>query len=58
MASKSQRRFLSVLYVNEEGMAVPVEVDQEKIEIFDSTDWENDGKDHTEQQAVWLGSSL
>ena len=35
VASKSQRRFLSVLYVNEEGMAVPVEVDQEKTEIFD-----------------------
>ena len=35
MASKSKRRFLSVMYVNEDGNAVPVELDQEKIEILD-----------------------
>ena len=35
VASKSQRRFLSVLYVNEDGNAAPVEFDQEKVEILD-----------------------
>ena len=35
MASKSKRRFLSVMYVNEDGNAVPVEFDQEKVEILD-----------------------
>ena len=35
VASKSKRRFLSVLYVNEDGNAVPVDFDQEKIEILD-----------------------
>ena len=35
VASKSQRRFLTVLYVNEDGNAVPVELDQEKVEILD-----------------------
>ena len=35
VASKSQRRFLSVMYVNEDGNAVPVEFDQEKVEILD-----------------------
>ena len=35
VASKSKRRFLTVMYVNEDGNAVPVELDQEKIEILD-----------------------
>ena len=35
MARKSQRRFLTVLYVNEDGNAVPAEFDQEKVEILD-----------------------
>ena len=35
MASKSKRRFLTVMYVNEEGMAVPVEFDQDRVEILD-----------------------
>ena len=35
VASKSKRRFLSVLYVNEDGNAAPVEFDQEKVEILD-----------------------
>ena len=35
MASKRRKRFLYVLYVNEDGNAVPVELDQEKIEILD-----------------------
>ena len=35
VASKSQRRFLSVMYMNEDGNAVPVEFDQEKVEILD-----------------------
>ena len=35
VASKSKRRFLSVMYMNEDGNGVPVELDQEKIEILD-----------------------
>ena len=35
VASKSKRRFLSVLYVNEDGNAVPVELDQDRVEILD-----------------------
>ena len=35
VASKSQRRFLSVMYVNEDGNANPVEFDQDKVEILD-----------------------
>ena len=35
VASKSKRRFLSVVYMNEDGNAVPVELDQEKVEILD-----------------------
>ena len=35
MASKSKRRFLTVLYVNEDGNTVSVELDQEKVEILD-----------------------
>ena len=35
VASKSKRRFLTVMYVNEDGNAVPVELDQEKVEILD-----------------------
>ena len=35
MASKSKRRFLFVLYVNEDGNTVSVELDQEKVEILD-----------------------
>ena len=35
VASKSKRRFLSVVYMNEDGNAVPVDFDQEKIEILD-----------------------
>ncbi len=35
VASKSKRRFLTVMYVNEEGMAVPVEFDQDRVEILD-----------------------
>ena len=34
-ASKSKRRFLSVVYVNEDGNAASVEFDQEKVEILD-----------------------
>ena len=35
VASKSKRRFLSVMYVNEDGNAVPVELDQDRVEILD-----------------------
>lgn len=35
VASKSERRFLSVMYVNEDGNAVPVELDQDRVEILD-----------------------
>ena len=35
VASKSQRRFLSVLYVKEDGNAAPVELDQDRVEILD-----------------------
>ena len=35
MASKRRKRFLYVLYVNEDGNAVPAEFDQEKVEILD-----------------------
>ena len=35
VASKSERRFLSVVYVNEDGNAVPVELDQDRVEILD-----------------------
>ena len=35
VASKSKRRFLTVVYMNEDGNAVPVELDQEKVEILD-----------------------
>ena len=35
VASKSQRRFLTVLYMNEDGNTVPAEFDQEKVEILD-----------------------
>ena len=35
VANKSQRRFLSVLSVDEDGNTVPVEFDQEKVEILD-----------------------
>ena len=35
MASKSKRRFLTVLYMNKNGNGVPVELDQEKVEILD-----------------------
>ena len=35
VASKSKGRFLTVMYVNEDGSAVPVELDQEKVEILD-----------------------
>ena len=36
VASKSQRRFLSVLYVNEDGNAAPVDFDQETVEPLDT----------------------
>ena len=36
VASKSQRRFLSVLYVNEDGNAVSVDFDQETVDILDT----------------------
>ena len=35
VASKSRKRLVSVLYVDEDGNVVPVEVDQEKVEIID-----------------------
>ena len=35
VASKRKRRFLSVMYMNEDGNAVPIEFDQEKVEILD-----------------------
>ena len=35
VASKSKGRFLTVVYMNEDGNAVPVELDQEKVEILD-----------------------
>ena len=35
VASKIKRRFLSVIYMNEDGNAVPIEFDQEKVEILD-----------------------
>ena len=35
VASKIKRRFLSVMYMNEDGNAVPIEFDQEKVEILD-----------------------
>ena len=35
VASKSQRRFLSVMYMNDDGNADPIEFDQEKVEILD-----------------------
>ena len=36
VASKSQRRFLSILYVNEDGNAAPVDFDQENVEPLDT----------------------
>lgn len=36
MASKGKKRFLSILYVNEDGNAAPVDFDQEKVEILDT----------------------
>ena len=35
VASKIQSRFLTVLYMNEDGNTVPAEFDQEKVEILD-----------------------
>lgn len=36
VVNKNRRRFLSVLYVNEDGNAAPVDFDQEKVEILDT----------------------
>ena len=35
VASKRKRRFLSVMYMNEDGNGVPVEFDQDRVEILD-----------------------
>ena len=36
VASKSKRRFLSVMYMNEDGNAAPVDFDQENVEPLDT----------------------
>ena len=36
MASKGKKRFLSILYVNEDGNASLVDFDQEKVEPLDT----------------------
>ena len=36
VASKSKRRFLTVMYVNEDGNAAPVDFDQENVEPLDT----------------------
>ena len=36
VVNKNRRRFLSVLYVNEDGNAAPVDFDQEKVEPLDT----------------------